>query len=85
MTKAHRIEYLGWGFFGLVLIAAVPAAIYTMYQITSDTVTVGSRVGMGIALAFFFTAFFTWAANGLLQMWDRRMDGDGGTDTGSPE
>jgi hypothetical protein len=85
MTKAYRIEYLGWGFFGLVLIATVPIAIYTMYQITHDGVTVGTRVGMGIALAFIVTAFLSWAANALLQIWNQRQDDDGREDSGTPE
>ena len=85
MTKAPRIEYLGWGFFCLVLVAAVPVAIYAVYQITHESVTIGTRVGMGLTLAFFFAAFSSWAANGLLQIWNRRMDGDGGAETGTPE
>ena len=85
MTKAPRIEYLGWGFFGLVLIAAVPVAIYTVYQITHDSVTVGTRVGMGVTLAFFVTAFLSWAANGLLQIWNRRYENGGQADSEMPE
>lgn len=85
MTKAYRIEYLGWGFFGLVLIPTVPVAIYTVYQITHDNVTVGTRVGMGITLAFFVAAFFSWAANALLQIWYQRQHDDGREDSGTPE
>ena len=83
MKRARRIEYLGWGFFGLVLTAAVPVAIYTIYQITHDSVTTGTRVGTGVTVAFFFAAFSSWAANGLLQVWNRRMDVNG--DRGSNE
>lgn len=85
MTKAHRIEYLGWGFFGLVLVVAIPVAIYAVYQITHDNVTVGTRVGMGVTLAFFFAAFSSWAANGLLQVWNRRLEDGGQTDSGTPD
>lgn len=84
MTKAPRIEYLGWGFFCLVLVVAVPVAIYAVYQITHESVTVGTRVGMGIALAFFFAAFSSWAANGLLQIWNQRRD-DGERANNTPE
>ena len=85
MTKSPRIEYLGWGFFGLVLTFAIPAAIYIVYQITHDSVTVGTRVGMGITLAFFFTAFASWAANSLLQVWNRRLDDGAQGESGSTE
>lgn len=85
MTKTHRLEYLGWGFFSLVLAAAVPVAIYTVYQITHDSVTVGTRVGMGITMAFFIAAFSSWLANSLLQVRNRRLDDGGRGKTGSPE
>lgn len=81
MTKTPRIEYLGWGFFALVLAVAVPVAIYAVYQITHDSVTIGTRVGMGMTLAFFFAAFSSWAANGLLQVWNQRRDDAGRADT----
>lgn len=85
MTKAYRIEYLGWGFFGLLLIATVPISIYATYQITHDGVTVGTRVGMGVTVAFFVTALLTWAANALLQIWNQRRDDGGREDSGTPE
>jgi len=85
MTKTYRIEYLGWGFFGLVLVAAMPVAIYTVYQITHDNVTIGTRVGMGVTLAFFVAAFFSWAANGLLQVWNRCHEDGGQANSDMPE
>lgn len=84
MMKRRRIEYLGWGFFGLVLVCAIPPSIFFLYQITHDGVTTGTRVGTGITVAFFIAAFSSWAANGLLQLRNRRMDDQDGADPGPP-
>lgn len=77
MTRSRHIESVGWGFFGLVLIAAIPACIYLVFRGTHDSLTLGTRVGTGITLAFFFAAFFSWAVNSLLQFRARRLNGDG--------
>jgi len=68
MSGLRRIDSVGWGFFGLVLVAAIPACIYFVFQITHESLTLGTRAGTGITLAFFVTAFFTWAVNSLLQL-----------------
>ncbi|MBL7647130.1 MAG: hypothetical protein JNK74_13165 [Candidatus Hydrogenedentes bacterium] len=68
MSKSRRIDSVGWGFFGVVLVAAIPACIYFVFQITHDSLTLGTRAGTGITLAFFVTAFFTWTVNSLLQL-----------------
>ena len=78
MSKVRRIDSVGWGFFGIVLVPAIPACIYFVFQITHDSLTLGTRVGTGITLAFFATAFFTWAVNSLLQL-RAGSDGDGNT------
>jgi len=76
MSGLRSIDSVGWGFFGLVLLPAIPACIYFVFQITHDSLTLGTRAGTGITLAFFFTAIFTWAVNSLLQL-RARHDGEG--------
>jgi hypothetical protein len=78
MSKLHRIDSVGWGFFAIVLVAAIPASVYFVFQITHDSLTLGTRAGSGITLAFFVTAFFTWTVNSLLQL----RAGHGGESTG---
>lgn len=77
MNRLRRIESVGWGFFGLVLIVAIPVCIYLVYSMTHDGLTVGTRVGTGITLAFFFAAFFSWAVNSLLQYVARPVEESG--------
>ncbi len=76
MSARRRIDSVGWGFFGLVLVPAIPACIYFVFQITHDSLTLGTRAGTGITLAFFVTAFITWVVNSLLQL--RAGHGDEG-------
>ena len=74
MISLNRLESVGWGFFGLVLVAAIPAGIYLVFQITNEEVTLGMRAGAGITLAVFFAAFTSWAVNSLLQFRVQRLD-----------
>lgn len=68
MSTFRRIDSVGWGFFAIVLVAAIPACIYFIFQITHESLTLGTRAGTGITLAFFVTACFTWVVNSLLQL-----------------
>jgi hypothetical protein len=76
MSRIRRIESVGWGFFGLVLVVAIPAWIYVIFQATHDSLTLGTRVGAGVTLAFFFAAFTSWAVNSLLQYRSTPSDRD---------
>lgn len=76
MNSIRRIESVGWGFFGLVLVVAIPAWIYVIFQVTHDSLTLGTRVGAGVTLAFFFAAFTSWLVNSLLQYRSTPSDGD---------
>lgn len=82
MSKVRRIDSVGWGFFGIALVVAIPACVYFVFQITHESLTLGTRAGTGITLAFFVTAFFTWAVNSLLQL-RAGSDGDGNAERDS--
>lgn len=74
MSKSVRIESVGWGFFGIVLVVAIPVGIYIVFQLTNEQLTLGMRAGAGITLAMFFAAFSSWAVNSLLQYRVQRLD-----------
>lgn len=74
MTKPVRFESVGWGFFCLVLVAAIPAGVYFVFQITNEQLTLGMRAGAGVTLAVFFAAVASWAVNSLLQYRVQRLD-----------
>lgn len=74
MTSPNRLESVGWGFFGLVLLAAIPAGIYVVFKITNEELTLGMRAGAGITLAIFFAAFASWGVNSVLHYRIQRLD-----------
>ena len=74
MTSNKRWDSVGWGFFGAMLLLWTAPSIYLIYNMTSSSLTHGTRAGTGVALAFMAAGFTSWLANSMLDYRARRLE-----------
>jgi hypothetical protein len=74
MTESRRLDSVGWIFFFVMLVLYLPVCIYVVIQMTLDTLHIGTRVGVGVVLAFFAAGFTSWLVNSMLYYRAQRLD-----------
>jgi len=63
MKSLKQIEYLGWGFFGVVFALLLAPAIYLAWNYTYEAANSATRVGIGIVGAIVAAGLTTWPIN----------------------
>lgn len=74
MTSKKRRDSVGWGFFGITLLVFVPLFGYLIYEMTYDTLHIGTRIGTGIFFGCMAAGFTSWLVNSMLFYRARHLD-----------
>ncbi len=66
MKSLREIEYVGWGFFAVLLVVLAGPGIYAALYFTYDIMPMAGRVVIGLVFASVSAAVLTFVVNELL-------------------